>query len=383
MTCQMTAIIHAPDTQQKLEILSADAQYDLACACGTAEGDHRKRGTEERWVYPVTLPNGGTSVLFKTLISNACSNDCKYCPLRADQDVRRCTLSEEETVNTFLDYFNRGKVFGLFLTSGVLGTPDATMERLNRVARILRYRRNFRGYIHLKVIPGASPNAIEEAVSLSTAVSLNIETPGANHLAKLSSRKRFIEDIVEPIKLISRLTGRGNKYERVKQTTQFVVGAAEETDSEIIKYMWGLYDRLNLKRIYFSAYQKGLGDISVDAEHQSQLPPAGAFIREHRLYQVDFLMRKYGFTESDICFDKTGFLPLEIDPKEHWAQLHPDYFPINVNKASKYQLLRVPGLGDVTASRILEQRKIARINSISDIGKPVGLLIKANEYLCF
>ncbi len=377
----MTALISKPDTQRKLESLSADAQYDLACACGTRDDEHRKRGGEDKWIYPVTLPNGGRSVLFKTLISNVCSNDCKYCPLRADQDIRRCTLSEEETVNTFLDYFNRGEVFGLFLTSGVLGTPDTTMEQLNRIARILRYKRGFRGYIHLKVIPGTSAAAIEEAVSLSTAVSLNIETPGAKHLAKLSTRKRFIEDIVEPIKLISRLTGRGNKYARVKQTTQFVVGAAEETDSEIVKYMWGLYDRLNLKRIYFSAYQKGLGDIPPE-EHEEQFP-GEVFMREHRLYQVDFLMRKYGFTESDIYFDRTGNLSLEIDPKEHWAKLHPDYFPLNINKASKYELLRVPGLGDITVSRILEHRKMRRIAHIDDIGKATSLLKKANEYLCY
>jgi predicted DNA-binding helix-hairpin-helix protein len=377
----MTAIISAPDTQRKLEILSADAQYDLACACGTGEDEHRQRSKQDRWIYPVTLPSGGTSVLFKTLISNVCSNDCRYCPLRADQDVRRCTLSDEETVNAFLDYFNRREVFGLFLTSGVLGTPDATMERLNRIARILRYKRNFRGYIHLKVLPGASASAIEESVSLSTAVSLNIETPGASHLAALSTRKRFIEDIVEPIKLISRLTGRGNKYERVKQTTQFVVGAAEETDSEIVKYMWGLYDRLHLKRIYFSAYQKGLGDSSIDAQKKQN--PGEVFMREHRLYQVDFLMRKYGFTELDICFDKAGNLSLEIDPKEHWAKLHPECFPININQASKKQLLRVPGLGHLTINRIVEQRKNSRIKSIGDLGKPTILLQKAAEYLCF
>jgi predicted DNA-binding helix-hairpin-helix protein len=199
----------------------------------------------------------------------------------------------------------------------------------------------------------------------------------------MSSSKRFIEDIVEPIKLISRLTGRGNKYERVKQTTQFVVGAAEETDSEIIKYMWGLYDRLNLKRIYFSAYQKGPEDGSMDAEKQPGWARVDAFVREHRLYQVDFLMRKYGFTESDICFDRRGFLPLEIDPKEHWAQLHPEYFPVNINKASKYQLLRVPGLGEVTIGRILQQRKTTNLKSIRDIGKPTSLLQKANEYLHF
>jgi len=378
----MTAIIRAPDTEKKLEILSTDAQYDLACACATGENEHRTRGTQGKWIYPVTLPNGGTSVLFKTLISNVCSNDCKYCPLRADQDVRRCTLSEEETVNTFLDYLNRGEVFGLFLTSGVIGTPDATMERLTRVARILRYRRNFRGYIHLKIIPGASASAIEEAVSLSSAVSLNIETPGANHLAKLSSRKRFMEDIVEPIKLISRLTGRGNKYARVKQTTQFVVGAAEETDAEIVKYMWGLYDRLNLKRIYFSAYQKESGEVPPGQDLKLQ-PAVASFIREHRLYQVDFLMRKYKFCESDFSFEQTGNLPLGIDPKEHWAQLHPEYFPININKASKYELMRVPGLGEITVSHILEQRRNSRIKSIGDIGKPIPRLQKAGEYLCY
>jgi predicted DNA-binding helix-hairpin-helix protein len=377
----MTAIISKPDAQRKLEILSADSQYDLACACGTTVDGHRKRGAQDKWIYPITLPNGGRSVLFKTLISNACSSDCKYCPLRADQDVRRCTLSEKETVNTFLDYFNRREVFGLFLTSGVIGSPDATMERLNRVARILRYRHNFRGYIHLKIIPGASAAAIEEAVSLSTAVSLNIETPGADHLARLSSRKRFIEDIVEPIKLISCLTGRGNKYERVKQTTQFVVGAAEETDSEIVKYMWGLYDRLHLKRIYFSAYQRDLGDASMDAQKPEN--PGDAFVREHRLYQVDFLMRKYGFTGSDICFDKTGNLSLDIDPKEHWALLHPEYFPVDVNKASKYHLLRVPGLGEVTVNRILEYRKTARIRSLDAVGRPSNCLKKASGYLRF
>ena len=377
----MTAIISSPDTQRKLEILSADAQYDLACACGSKEEEHRRRGTRDKWIYPVTLPNGGTSVLFKTLISNVCTNDCKYCPLRSDQDVRRCTLSEEETVNTFLDYFNRSEVFGLFLTSGVLGTPDATMEKLNRIARILRYKRNFGGYIHLKIIPGASAGAIEEAVSLSTAVSLNIETPGADHLAALTSRKRFIEDIVEPIKLISRLTGRGNKYSRVKQTTQFVVGAAEETDSEIVKYMWGLYDRLNLNRIYFSAYQKDLGSKAID-EYKGE-NPGDVFMREHRLYQVDYLMRRYGFTESDIFFDKTGNLSLEIDPKEHWARNHPDYFPVNINKASKYQLLRVPGLGEISVNRILKHRENTRIRSIDDIGRPIKRLRKANEYLCY
>jgi predicted DNA-binding helix-hairpin-helix protein len=175
------------------------------------------------------------------------------------------------------------------------------------------------------------------------------------------------------------LTGRGNKYARVKQTTQFIVGAADESDSEIVKYMWGLYDRLNLRRIYFSAYQKGLGDTAIDKQAQ----PADEFMREHRLYQVDFLLRKYGFNESDICFDKTGNLSLEVDPKEAWAKRHPEYFPVDINKASKYELLRVPGLGQITVERILEQRKSSRISVLSDVGKPTKRLSKANEYLIF
>ncbi|MBE0536244.1 MAG: radical SAM protein, partial [Phycisphaerae bacterium] len=240
----MTAVITKPNTDEKLDILSTDAQYDLACACGTrSPAEHRRRGAQGKWIYPVTLPNGGTSVLFKTLMSNVCNNDCRYCPLREDSDVRRCSLGVDETARVFLDYLRRGEVFGLFLSSGMLGSPDATMERLNGVARRLRRTYKFKGYIHLKVIPGASDAAVEEAVSLATAVSLNIETPGARYLSRLSDRKDYLEDIIRPIKLISRLTGKGMRYSRVKQTTQFIVGAAGESDAEIVRYMGGLYGR--------------------------------------------------------------------------------------------------------------------------------------------
>jgi predicted DNA-binding helix-hairpin-helix protein len=250
----------------------------------------------------VTLPSGGKSILFKTLVSNVCTSDCKYCPLREEEDIRRCSLRPEETANVFVDYHRQRKVSGLFLSSGVLGSPDATMDRLNTTARILRQKHGFRGYIHLKVIPGASDAAIEEAVSLASTVSLNIETPGAKNL-----KKRYIEDIIEPIKLISRLTGAGSKYERVKQTTQFIVGAASESDAEIVKYMLGLYERLKMHRVYFSAYQRGLGDESVLGEQARPGRPTDIFVREHRLYQVDFLLRRYGFKESDIVFERSGW----------------------------------------------------------------------------
>ncbi len=379
----MVGIISRPGTQEKLEILSADAQYDLACACSTSKDEHRRRTSDGKWIYPVTLPSGGRSVLFKTLASNVCTNDCKYCPLREQMDVRRVSLTPEETVKVFLDYYNQRKVFGLFLSSGVLGSPDATMDRLNGAARLLRRRHGFRGYIHLKIIPGASDAAVEEAVSLASAVSLNIETPGEKNLAKLSQKKKYIRDIIEPIKLISRLTGRGSRYERVKQTTQFIVGAAGEQDTQIVKYMSGLYERLKMHRVYFSAYQRGLGDSSIAGEQVEPESKADILMREHRLYQVDFLLRKYAFTESDIIFEKDGNLSLATDPKQAWALRHPDFFPVNINKASKFSLLRVPGLGPVTVKRILQRRKQSHIRSIQDVGKAGVRLENAKKYLTF
>ena len=379
----MVGIISKPNVREKLEILTTDAQYDLACACSASREESRKRSSGGKWIYPVTLPNGGTSVLFKTLISNVCTNDCKYCPLRGGKDIRRCSLSAEEIVKAFLDYYARREVFGLFLSSGVCGAADAAMENLNKVGGILRKRHGFRGYIHLKVMPGASDAAIEEALSLANTVSVNIETPGAAKLAKISDKKDYINDIIRPIKLISKLTGRGQKYERVKQTTQFIVGAADESDAEIVKYMWGLYDRLKMHRVYFSAYQKGLGEESIAGEQVKLEQPSDVFLREHRLYQVDFLMRRYGFKDSDIFFGENGNLSLSHDPKEVWAQRHPEVFPVNVNRASKWQLLRVPGLGPITVKRILQRRRDQRMRRIEDIGK-VGLrLRKANNYLVF
>lgn len=377
----MTAIIRQPDTLEKLKILSADAQYDLACACGSTKDEHRRRSQQGSWIYPVTLADGGRASLFKVLLSNVCTNDCKYCPLRENQDIRRCSLRPEETVNMFLEYYNSRQVFGIFLSSGVIGTPDATMERINAIARLLRYKHAFKGYIHLKVIPGASPAAITEAVSLASAVSLNIETPGAEYLAKVSQKKDYLRDIIAPIKQISELTARGSRFQRVKQTTQFIVGAAGETDRHIVRYMGGLYDRLNMHRVYFSAYQRGLGASDLPAEDAVQ-EKHQSLTREHRLYQVDFLMRKYGFKDSEIPFESDQ-LSLTTDPKEAWAKLHPERFPIDINRADKFELLRVPGLGPVVVKRILEMRRQCRISRMEDVGRPTKLLNKARAYLKF
>jgi predicted DNA-binding helix-hairpin-helix protein len=371
------------DTIEKLKVLSEDSQYDLACACGTGKDDRRRRGLDGKWLYPVTLPQGGYSVLLKTLLSNACINDCKYCPLRSETNVRRCTLRPEEIARMFMEYIRRKKAFGLFLSSAVINNPDYTMEKINAVARLLRYRHNFKGYIHLKIIPGASDAAIEDSLSLASTVSLNIETPGKNRFDLLSNKKDYMKDIIRPLKLLGKLTAQGSSFSRVKCTTQFIVGASDETDLEIIEYMSGLYNRLNFKRVYFSAYQKGLGHPDIPGERQPMSNPDKPFMREHRLYQVDFLIRRYGFTGKDILLDKCGNLRLDKDPKEVWADSHPEYYPVMINTSDREVLLRVPGIGPNTVGRILKMRQHRRITRPEDLGIKGKRLEKVKSYVIF
>jgi predicted DNA-binding helix-hairpin-helix protein len=371
------------DTIEKLKILSEDSQYDMACACSTSKDDHRRRGLDGKWLYPVALPQGGYSILLKTLLSNVCAKDCKYCPLRSETNVRRCMLQPEEVASTFMEYLKRKKAFGLFLSSGVINNPDYTMEKINTTARLLRYKHSFEGYIHLKIIPGASDAAIEDTLSLASAVSLNIETPGRKHFDVLSSKKDYMQDIIRPLKLLSNLTRKGNKFSTVKCTTQFIVGASEETDSEIIEYMFGLYNRLNLNRVYFSAYQKGLGHPDIPGERKPLSNPEQSFMREHRLYQVDYLIRRYGFNERDIICDKNGNLRLDKDPKEIWADNHPEFYPVRINIAEREALLKVPQLGHDTAAKILKLRLEKRITRLEEMGIKGKRAEKIKRYVIF
>lgn len=371
------------ESVEKLKVLSEDSQYDLACACGTRNDDRRHRGEDGKWLYPVALPQGGYSVMLKTLLSNACSNDCKYCPLRQGSNIQRCSLQPDEIAKVFMGYLERGKVFGLFLSSGVIDTPDFTMQRLNDTARVIRRKYGFRGYIHLKIIPGASDAAVEEAVSIASAVSLNIETPGEKHFKLLSEKKNYMNDIIRPIKLMSKLTAKGQRFSRVKCTTQFIVGASDEKDNEIVEYMNGLYDRLNFDRVYFSAYQQGLGHPDIPGEKKELFRSDEVFVREHRLYQVDFLLRKYGFQKSDIVFDSSGNLSLDKDPKELWAEQHPEYFPVKINSADRESLLRVPGLGPERVSNILKIRKDSKIRDLLTLKIRGKTLAKSSRFVSF
>jgi predicted DNA-binding helix-hairpin-helix protein len=378
----MEVIKRSFDTTEKLTILAQDSQYDLACACATRENEHRQRSKDNKWIYPVILPNGGYTYLFKTLLSNECVNNCKYCPLRVGIDARRCSLNPQELSNTFLSYHKARRVSGLFLSSAVINSPDVTMERINAVALNLR-RAQFRGYIHLKIIPGASDAAIRQSLALASAVSLNIETAGENNFKHLSTTKNYLRDIIRPIQLISRLTAKGADYGGIKQTTQFVVGASEETDKEIISYSWKLYKELGLSRVYFSAYQRGAGSLELPGE-QSNATNSDLLTREHRLYQADWLIRKYGFKAEEIPLEAGGNLSLTLDPKEAWAGLHPEFFPVNVNNDDKYRLLRVPGLGQVMVERILAFRENRiKIRSIRDLGRQNKVIKKAEHYVTF
>jgi predicted DNA-binding helix-hairpin-helix protein len=357
------------DTEAKLRLLADASRFDLACACGTkSSADHRQRSADGMWLYPVSLPSGGVSVMLKTLLSNACVNDCRYCPFRNTQDVPRCTLAAEEVARVFMDYVRRRQVFGLFLSSGVVRSPDDTMDRMIAVAEILRRRYGYRGYIHLKVIPGASDAAVERAVSLASAVSLNVEVPRRSVFEHLSRTKDYDRDIVRGVKLISRLTARGMPHARVKQTTQFIVGAATETDRDIVGATFGLYKRLGLQRVYYSAYQRGLGDPELPGERLVLAEPHDILTREHRLYQVDFLIRKYGWSEDDLFFEPDGNLSLELDPKQLWARRHPEVFPVRLLTAPKEALLRVPGIGPVTAKRILDARRNGSNWTLRELG---------------
>jgi predicted DNA-binding helix-hairpin-helix protein len=366
---------------QKLEVLSHDSRYDLACACATAPDEHRYRSVENRWIYPVSFTSGKKTFLFKTLLSNFCHNNCKYCPLRQGRDIKRLSLAPYELAKAFLEYFRQGKVSGLFLSSGAFEKPDEVMNRINQSAEIIR-RSGFRGYVHLKIIPGASLAAIRHSLSLATTVSLNIEFPGEEYFKLLAPDKNYHKDIFETIAYISRLRLELEPAKRPHQTTQFVIGAGQETDQRIIDSASLLYNHYKLNRVYFSAYQRGYGDGSISGEH-SRATNAELLTREHRLYQVDWLLRKYGFKADEIPLEADGNLSLIYDPKEIWARQHLDFFPVNVNKADRLDLLRVPGLGAVSVERILSLRRQRKIQSLDILGPAGKRLKKALNYICF
>jgi putative DNA modification/repair radical SAM protein len=353
------------DALQKIRTLSQSAQYDLACACG---GTGRVRGTDDRWIYPAVLPEGRSIFLLKVLLSNACANDCQYCVHRASHAFRRTAFSSEELAGSFVRLWESGRVGGLFLSSGVVGSADATMERMIKTVEILRLRHRFRGYVHLKILPGASYSLVVRSVQLATRVSVNLEAPSGDRLNQIATGKDFQQDLLLRMQWIQQIIAQQYAGTSKSQTTQFVVGAADESDREILDQTERMYRRMNLARVYYSAFQPIPG--TPLEEHSATIP-----LREHRLYQADFLLRKYNFRFSDLIFDPQGNLPRGTDPKTLWARSHPELYPLEVNLAEEQELLRIPGIGPVSARKIVQGRMKNRYHNLEEL-REVGVWIR-------
>jgi predicted DNA-binding helix-hairpin-helix protein len=349
------------DTLQKLDLLGAGAQADLACGvCG--EGQKRVRDDIGRWIYPAVRPDGRTVKMLKILQTNACEKDCFYCATRRGRDLRRTTFQPDELARTFDELHRARLAEAIFISSGVVSGGTRTMERILATAELLRGKYVFHGYMHLKLMPGAEAAAIERALQLADRVSVNLEVPSSEHLAKLSSTKRYTEELLAPLQIAKRMIDASPALRKKTMTTQFVVGAADEADREIVEATVRLYGELDLARIYFSAFQP-VANTPLDGRAPTPL------IREQRLYQTDFLFRRYGFTFDDLIFDRRGNLPTESDPKTLWAVNHPEFFPIELNCATKEELLRIPGIGPISATRIVRLRRTNKFRMIEQLAR--------------
>ncbi len=348
------------DLLEKLESLGQDARFDV-CTPGGSQGWRQE--DPRRWITPTVLPNGRVEPRFKVLLSNACEKDCAYCGNRCGRDFQRVSFRPEELAETFHQMWRAKLVTGLFLSSAVHGKSSLTMERMISSVEILRGKYQYQGYVHLKLMPGVDRATVERAVQLADRVSVNLEAPNPERLARLAGKKDFYEELLKPLRWVSEIReSKGRDLLPVGHTTQFVVGASDESDEEILTTVSGLYRELRLARVFYSAFTP-IADTPL--EDHPPTPP----IREHRLYQSDFLLRHYSFTLKDLVFDQQGNLPTETDPKALAALNQPERFPVEINSALRQELLRVPGIGPRSATRILELRRSGAFRSLGDLKK--------------
>lgn len=375
---------------EKLEILADAAKYDASCASsGTTKrnssGGKGIGSTEGMGICHAYAPDGRCISLLKILLTNHCVFDCHYCVNRKSSNVRRARFSPQEVVDLTLSFYRRNYIEGLFLSSGIVKSSNHTMEQLVEVARMLREEHDFRGYIHLKTIPDADPELVHQAGLYADRVSINVELPTDAGLVRLAPDKsaRQIEgamgklksDIVEA-KDNKRRFKHAPRFAPAGQSTQMIVGADAATDADIVGKASRLYDNFRLRRVYYSAFSP-IPDAS--AVLPLKRPP---LIREHRLYQSDWLMRFYGYQPSEVmqATEADGNLPLDIDPKLAWALKFRERFPVDVNRASKEQLLRVPGLGVRAVNRILASRR-HRTMRLDDVAKLTVSIAKVRPFI--
>lgn len=356
--------------ERKLAILGEAARHDASCASGSS-----RRGGLGGICHSWT-PDGRCVSLLKVLLSNRCVYDCAYCLNRASSDVERAEFAPAELAELTVAFYRRNYIEGLFLSSAVVGSPDATMERIVTTLRLLRQVHRFPGYIHAKVIPGADPTLTRQAARYADRVSVNIELPSSESLRRLAPQKTA-QAVLAPMGTLaevvaegaeSRKKGRSAPAAAVSQSTQLIVGASPETDRTILTLTEALYRRYGLSRVYYSAYMP-VGS-SPDLPGPDSPPPLR---REHRLYQADWLLRLYGFAVDEIVGDEPQ-LDENLDPKARWALSHLERFPLEVNGAEPSELVRVPGLGLTTARRIVEARRLRRLEA-EDLPR-LGLALK-------
>jgi putative DNA modification/repair radical SAM protein len=377
------------DVRQKLEILADAAKYDASCASsGTSKRDSRGGkgigSTEGMGICHAYAPDGRCISLLKILLTNSCIFDCHYCINRKSSNVRRARFTAKEVVDLTLNFYKRNYIEGLFLSSGIIRSSNYTMEQIVEVARSLREDHDFRGYIHLKTIPDADPELVRLAGIHADRVSINIELPTERGLKRLAPEKdgARIEAAMADVKHAIDDAGETKKYKHAPklapagQSTQMIVGADSATDGDIVLRASALYGKYELKRVYYSAFSP-IPDAS--AVLPLQRPP---LMREHRLYQSDWLMRFYGFQPQEVvaAAGSSGMLPLDIDPKLAWALKHRDRFPIDVNRAPKEMLLRVPGLGVKAVNAILTSRRWRKLR-LDDIARLTVSIAKLRPFI--
>ena len=374
------------NTMERLRVLTESAKYDVSCSSsGTVR--RGKQGMVGNTVGGLGIchsfaDDGRCISLLKVMLTNNCMYDCAYCVNRRSNDIKRATLSVSELVDITMEFYRRNYIEGLFLSSGVVRNPDYTMERLVAIARQLRTVHRFNGYIHLKSIPGASRELLNEAGLYADRMSVNIEIPKEESLKLLAPEKDH-QSVFQPMKLIQQGVIE-NKEDRkhfrnaprfvpAGQSTQMIVGATKETDRDILTMSSMLYGQPSMRRVYYSGY------ISVNT-YDARLPvlKQPPLVRENRLYQADWLLRFYQFKVEEIVDEQHPDLELEIDPKLSWALRHPEAFPVDINKADYEQLLRVPGLGVRSATLIVNSRRFGKLGFF-DL-KKMGVVMKKAKY---
>lgn len=370
---------------EKLKVLAESAKYDVSCSSSGTTRTNKSGGigSAAGWGICHSFAEDGRCIsLLKIMLTNYCIYDCAYCINRRSNDIRRTTFSVSELVDLTIEFYRRNYIEGLFLSSGVVRNPDYTMERLVRVAKDLRLVHKFNGYIHLKSIPDASQDLVNEAGLYADRLSVNIEIPNEQSLQRLAPEKDF-QSVFKPMQYIQQGVLE-NIEERKKyryaprfapagQSTQMIVGATADTDKDILNLSSSLYDRPSMKRVYYSGY------ISVN-EYDKRLPALKQppLVRENRLYQADWLLRFYQFKVDEIVNDAYPDLDLEIDPKLSWALRHPESFPVDVNRADYEMILRVPGIGVKSAKLIVASRRFSRLGAYQL--KKIGVVMKKAQY---